>query len=593
MLANEVNLSLTTPVLRDEDAVFPGENWFFYWKTSASLWKVKLESLVGVNKIYVPINWAFHSDTGDKYDFASERPETDLKKLVDIARECAKEVIFLVPIGPCPFLTNGGLPALLARTPMLDEKGRVVAAVDQEGNLNKLYSFFDPRVYKAYDHFVKALGEYFVTQGIASDIWSMDCCQVTLDYGLVSYLKDHSHVYQQGFSRFLQNKRSEFDESEDPELQNSLDTLDAETEHILHHEFYTMIKSIYLMASQERMSGNWEGEVKVSFLGGGQEDFFKRIHQSDSLVQYGHDLLEGMSLNAITSSSLIPGRLKKGVLGKMLDQLVTHSFVEKHFSKNSFEDESVSQFAPKVYFEVYDLGPEFLPDTIGWADLGLWDYLQKYYSWCYSDMGSNEFSFNEDSHMDRVFFFHGLNMDKGLFHNMLKAFMSGAKIILNRAGLEREFQKKLEAFFIENELDIEKVKLHTTLVNTRLGDGRLLVFNGDDLVDLDEKKAIEFWHRVISTFDLGHLIVIPPEGVQISWKVRSSNTQELQFEEVRRMGIFNPSSYKKKVKFIIPSHFRLLKVVDENKVSFQHGQKEIECELLPEGSLSLDFGVLV
>ena len=146
--------------------------------------------------------------------------------------------------------------------------------------------------------------------------------------------------------------------------------------------------------------------------------------------------------------------------------------------------------------------------------------------------------------------------------------MSGSQVILNRAGLGREFQKKLEAFFLENELEIEKVKLHTTLVNTRLGDGRLLVFNGDDLVDLDEKKALEFWHRVISTFELGHLIVIPPDGVQIAWKVRSSNTQELQFEEVRRMGIYNPSSYKKKVKFVIPSHFRLLKVLDEDKVIY-------------------------
>ena len=586
MLANEVNLSLTTPVLRDEDAVFPGENWFFYWKTSASLWKVKLESLVGVNKIYVPINWAFHSDTGDKYDFASERPETDLKKLVDIATQCSKEVIFLVPIGPCPFLSNGGLPALLARAPMLDSKGRVVAAVDQEGNLNKLYSFFDPRVYKAYDHFVKSLGEYFVTSGIASDVWSMDCAQVTLEYGLVSYLKDHSQVYEQGFSRFLQNKRTQ--ENWDSESIG----LDPEREHQLHHEFYSMIKDIYLMACEERLSGNWEGSIQVSFLGGGQEDFFKRIHSSDSLVQYGHDLLEGMSLNALSSSSLIPGRLKKGVLGKMLNQLVTNSYVEQIFLKNSFEDDLVTQYVPKVFFEVYDIGPEFLPDTIGWADLGLWDYLQKYYSWCYSDMGSSEFNFNEESQMDRVFFFHGLSMDRKLFHNMLKAFMSGAKVILNRAGLAREYQRKLEAFFLENELAIEKVKLHTTLVNTRLGDGRLLVFNGDDLVDLDEKKAIDFWHRVVSTFDLGHLIVIPPEGVQIAWKVRSSNTQELQYEEVRRMGIYNPSSYKKKVKFLIPSHFRLLKVVDEDKVTFHHGQKEVECELLPEGSICLDFGVL-
>jgi hypothetical protein len=57
------------------------------------------------------------------------------------------------------------------------------------------------------------------------------------------------------------------------------------------------------------------------------------------------------------------------------------------------------------------------------------------------------------------------------------------------------------------------------------------------------------------------------------------------------MDLFNPSSYKKKMRFQIPENFRLLKVVDEEKVTFNHGQREIDIEFLPEGSLSLDFGV--
>ena len=76
-------MSLTTPVIRDEDSVFPGENWFLYWKTSASLWKTKIESRNDLGSILVPINWSFHSDTGDSYDFAVEKPETDLNKLAE------------------------------------------------------------------------------------------------------------------------------------------------------------------------------------------------------------------------------------------------------------------------------------------------------------------------------------------------------------------------------------------------------------------------------------------------------------------------------------------------------------------------------
>jgi len=578
----EVDLSLTTPVIRDEDSVFPGENWFFYWKTSASLWRVKLESLTGVKRILVPINWAFHSDTGEKYDFAEEKPETDLKKLVTIADECGIEVVFLVPMTPCPFLTNGGLPSLLARTPMIDEKGRVQAVIDKDGNLNKLYSFFDPRVYRAYGKFAKELGRYFSTKGISCDVWGMECGQISLD-GFVSTIKDYSPVYQQGFSKFISAKKDE-DEA-------LVGVMTPDQEYYLAYEFLTTIRSIYADACEVGLSGNWEGIIQVGLLGGSQEDFFKRIHQRESISQYSFDLLESVSLEVLPSSLLLPHRLKKGVLGKMLEQLVTSSFLEYKFAHTSFDEDITSQFSPKRFFEVYDLTPDVSPDISGWADLGLWDYLQKYYSWCYSDMGETEFKWDEEKDSNRIFFFHGITMTKVLFHNILKTFMSGGQVILNRSGLDIEYQRKLEAFFIENDLEVEKVKLGTTLFNASLGDGRFLVFDGDELVDFEQKKAMEFWHKVLATFKVNHLMALAPEGVQVSWKVRGPNTQELSYEEVRRMSIYNPSSYKKKFKFSIPRNFKLIKVIDEEKVHYVHGQNEIEIELLPEGSVSFDFGV--
>ncbi len=581
-MLNEVELSLTTPVIRDEDAVFPGENWFFYWKTSASLWRSKLESLVGVSQVMVPINWAFHSETGDSYDFAQEKPETDLKKLVALAEEFGKEIVFLVPMSPCPFLPNGGLPSLLARTPMLDVKGKTQAFVDQEGSLHKMYSYFDPRVFKAYGKFTHALGHYISQNGLACDVWGMDCGHVSAE-GFQSTIKDYSLVYEQGFSRFLMAKREEM-----PELE---EVMTPEQEHILHQEFLEMIKGIYADACQSGISGNWEGVFRVGFIGGSEDDFFRRVNQVDSISSYSYDLLECLSLDALPSSVLLPTRLKKGVLGRMFDQLVNKSFSDYLFTHTSFEDDGNVNFRPKRFFEVYDLGAEISPDTVGWADLGLWDYLQKTYSWCYSDKGELPFSWNEEEDMDKIYFFHGINMDKSLFHNILKTFMSGGKVILNRSGLEKEYLKKLEAFFLENNLEVEKVKVTTTLFNASLGEGRFLLFEGDDLLELDDKKLQDFWHKVLRTFKTNHLMVPPPEGVQIAWRVRSCNSSELSYEEVRRMDIYNPSSYKRKFSFQIPHNFRLLKVVDEEKVAFKHGQKEVEIELLPEGSMSLDFGV--
>jgi hypothetical protein len=584
---NEVDLSLTTPVIRDEDAVFPGENWFFYWKTSASLWRSKIESMTGFNKLLVPINWSFHSETGDNYDFADEKPETDLKKLVTIADELGKQIIFLVPMSPCPFLPNGGLPALLARTSMVDDRGRYKAFVDQDGTLNKMFSFFDPRVYKAYGKFTNVLGQYFSQTGISSDVWGMDCGQISLD-GFQSTLKDFSPVFQQGFGRFLASKKDELQGTGEAPIDG---VMTPDQEHRFSQEFLNVIRSVYAESCESGLAGNWEGSVRVGFIGGSDDDFFRRLNQKDRITAYTFDLLESLSLNALPTSLLLPGRLKKGILGRMFRQLVSQSFSEHLFSEHSFEDDGAAQFKPKRFFEVYDLTSDIPPDTVGWADLGLWDYLQKYYSWCYCDRGDTPFEWREDSNMDKIFFFHGINMNQKLFHNILKTFMSGGKVILNRSGLSREYQKKLEAFFLENDLDVEKVKVATTIYNASLGEGRFLIFEGDSLLDLDDKKISEFWHKVLTTFKTNHLMVLPPEGVQVTWRERGCNTNELNYEEVRRMDLYNPSSYKKKMKFSIPDNFRLLKVVDEEKVTFQHGQKEIEIDFLPEGSLSLDFGV--
>ena len=576
-------MSLTTPVIRDEDSVFPGENWFLYWKTSASLWKTKIESRNDLGTILVPINWSFHSDTGDSYDFAVEKPETDLNKLVKIVEDCGKKIILLVPISPCPFLPNGGVPSLIARNTLIDAKGKIKSFLDQDGFLNRMYSFFDPRVYRAYGKFTRALGNYITQSGISCDVYGLDCGQITAD-GFLSTFEDFSEAFNSGFSRFVEAKQEEFNNT-------SQIVMTPEKEYLLKYEFTEMIKGIYFDSCYEGLSGNWEGVVRGGMIGGSNEDFFKRLNNKDSHSQYAHDILESVSLDVLPSSILLPTRLKKGILGKMFQNLVLYSFAENLFSENSFEDDNSAQFRPKRFFEVYDITPDIPPDTVGWADLGLWDYLQENFSWCFSDKGEQQFQWSEESDMDKVYFFHGITMNQRLFHNILKTFMGGGKVILNRSGLAPEFQKKLEAFFIENEITVEKVKFVTNIYNASLGEGRLLILDGDVLVDLEHKKLEDFWGKVIGSFETNHILVTPPNGIQVSWRSRSCTKSELNFEEMRRMDIFNPSSYKKKFSYPIPGNFKLIKVLDEDKVEFFHGQKEIEIVLLPEGSVSLDFGV--
>src|SRR3989338_711598 len=103
-------MKLTTPEQKDFDPAFPGENWFYYWKTAASLWESKLLQIPGQMPIYVPINWGFHMDYQHTIDFGEHKPETDLKRLFDVAQKVNRKLIFIMPLTPAPYLTNGGVP---------------------------------------------------------------------------------------------------------------------------------------------------------------------------------------------------------------------------------------------------------------------------------------------------------------------------------------------------------------------------------------------------------------------------------------------------------------------------------------------------
>ncbi len=106
-------MQLTTPELREYDTVFPGENWFFYWRTSPSLWETKLREYQGPHPIFVPVYWGLHSENPDQYDFGNYRPETDIARLFKIAKDVGRELSIVIPTTPTPFLANGGLPSYI------------------------------------------------------------------------------------------------------------------------------------------------------------------------------------------------------------------------------------------------------------------------------------------------------------------------------------------------------------------------------------------------------------------------------------------------------------------------------------------------
>jgi hypothetical protein len=573
-------VTLTTPVPRDLDSVFPGENWFFYWKTSASLWKTKLQEFPGT-RIIIPINWSFHSETGDQFDFDDHRPETNLKKLVEMAKEVGKEVVFFLPLTPAPFLANGGLPHLLARGLALNSEKMAYGVLDSEDNLIKIYSFFDPRIFEAFERFAKKLGHYFQASGINADVWGIRCGYFK-DGQFCSFLEDFSKTFDLAFERFIQSKNSS----------NQLISAIEIKQYIF--EFNKSIQDLYSAIAKEALGNNFEGVLDVAFLGGSTSKFIKRLSGSISIVDYSAELYESLAKDIIPSSVLINYRLKHGVLARQLNDLVSNSYLPARLSANSaYESNDVAVFSPLAFFKIYEKIDGVSGLFQNWNHLNLWNYLHSTFGWSYKVFSSETLKLHETKspYQEHIHLIQGHDVDKVLFNFILKTFMNGGRIILNSSGLSEEFSKKMETFFLENNLEVEKVKFKTLVRNISLGEGRLVVFDGEQFGELSSNDYLEFWKNIVDSFAILHAPVQNAEGVDYYWRTRPSHGNELKFEEVRRLSIYNPTSYRKKIKMNMAKNFVVYKVLDEINVTVQTYPNELEIELSPSGSVIVDFGV--
>lgn len=592
-------LTLTTPMPRDEDAVFPGENWFFYWKTSASLWRSKLEDLGSCRQLMVPLNWSFHTDTGDQFDFGAHRPETDLVRLWSIATEVGVPLVFLFPLTPMPYLANGGVPHLLARHMMQDSLGVNRVIVDGEGRFHSMYSFYDPRIFTAYGRFAAKVARLFSEKGVNSDVLGLRAGHLV--YGrFQSFLDDYSPTFDKAFSRFLEAKRAERMQagmSAGAGVATDVFTpgpliKDETTERAYKVEFRQTIEELYLKAARENLSANWEGTINVNFLGASPANFFEKVVDVHSAKKYGRELTTCIVREILPSSVLLPSRVKKGVLHRQLDDLVVHSQLPYLVDESYYEGDRAPYFAPLKIFYAYSTitHPEDGADPL--IKTGFVPYVQSEFGDTFAMRPLSKLNLEEATEVDgSIHIVTGRDIPARSFSEALRIFMNGGRVILDQSSLGPELARRLEAFLVENSLETEKIHFVTPITQTRLGEGRLVLFNGQTLSEEAPKAQHSFWQRLIATFNFHHLPLEADESILWFWRTRPSTHHELSYEEVRRLSVYNPSSYKKKVKLSLRQNFALIKVVDEFNSSLKTQPHEVEIELMPEGSVSLDFGV--
>ena len=571
-----------TPVLREEDSIFPGEGWFFYWKTSPALWEEKIKSCRSRHLI-CPIFWGQHVISKDKFDFGKTVPEANLKKLVDIAHSHGKEVVFFLSLGPAPFLPNGGVPSSFSRYFSLNKRSLTLCAVDSDGHVNKMVSFFDHRIFHAYSSFISTLGHYFESNGIEANVFGVESYYYEEDE-IRDYMEDYSKVFEEAFGRYL-------NESTNREKIDELKKLESKPEKIralAKVNFANSIKDLYQGLAEDTLGTFWEGKIKYVFLGGGTKDLISRIFDIEESEVYSKQLFKSLSLRLTPSSILLPFGPKSELLRKQFLDIVENCLNFQNFGKKLFCEKGESVYLAHHSFELFSVSDE----NNSWEKVNLLPYIQSVYPSTYEIKTLEDLNFSEDiDYNQKVSFVEGRGLTQRSLNFILRIFMNGGNIVLNTKGLNDQCKKRLELFILENGIESEKTNFKCSLEYMALGDGKFIILNGEELEENSQNQLLFFWERILNIFDCRHPRFKGAEDLLFFWKYRETHSLDLNFEEIRRLSVYNPTSYKKKMKVYLEKNFSLVKLLDQGGVQVSTQPYQIEIKLSPGGFLSLDLGV--
>jgi predicted transcriptional regulator len=563
---------LTTPKMTENRDILPTQNWFLYWKSSPSLWEEQLRDYTGIRPLMIPIYWAGHHFALSEVDFGQLKPENDLSLLSEILQRLNLDAVFLLPIGPVPFLAQGGVPNFMNLTQVVNPLGLNSMTLDRDGRVNHMYSFFDPSLFSHFRKFLRELSHLFSSKGINQPVYGLH--SFYLQGNLVqSFFNDSSEVFENGFKKFLANQDSgAINESKDLAIHQS--------------EFRQLIFDLYLEACNASLGPNWVKVIDVCFIGASLDSLISRVNfKRDMRAQIIESLLQVISNNMIPTTILLEENQHNSLTQKALADIVTEGLIQSKLSDDLYDGEH-SGFSPLSLFELFIANAN---QKQFYAKSGLLNYLDDKFKWSYRFNTHLEHEL-EDSLYKKVYSFSQIGNNITAFNTMLKLFMNGAKVIVDITDLDPDLKRKLELFFLENSLKVEKVNFVSPTQSATLGDGQIILYESSYLTSISHAKQMSYWERVIEFLDVIHLNIESDFGVYYFWKTRLSSPYELSFEEIRRVSLFNTTDEHKRVRVLSNKNFALAKIVDQVDCQVKNSPIGVEMLLAPSGSISLDFG---
>lgn len=558
---------------KHSDPVRPGEQWFFYWKTSAALWESRILQFPKDEVIFIPLNWGFHGDNPGSWDFGSSLPERDLLRLTSLLTHHGRKFCWILPLTAAPHLPNGGVPAFAARTLAVARSGVHYAVLDNEMNLNKMYSFFEPKIFQAYTEFLKGFGTFLGVHKIKSPVWGAQFYYFE-EGELYSFFEDSSFAFEQGFSRYLKKNHPDGTELTNPFLENEL-----------KENFSKEVSQLFVSTAEAALGPFWMGVRKIVSLGSGpRETILRSISSGKSQLEYTRDIFYHFVNSNWISSALLSSDEKKECLSWILSEHFGPREIEEKYNYQSYSSGLVEEFKPFGVIEIFSQKKqnECLKS-------GLISYLDESFRWLYHVQEKLPFTPEWiDSHHHKVKIFVGASLDRTTFAQMLKLFLMGQTVLLDKTGLGEGLDKKLQIFLIENNLKIQSVNFMTPTQLCELGEGKLIIFEGEKLHENPAKE--KFWGHIFKFLNLVQPEIKMDYDVFTMWRIRGTSSHELSYLDVRRVNIYNPTSYKKLVTIKTNKHFAFMKMVDPTRANAKSTSQGVDVELLPHGKIALDFG---
>lgn len=555
------------------DPVCPGEQWFFYWKTSASHWGSRIMQFPQGEVIFIPLYWGLHADSQAGWDFSQNVPERDLLRLVQLLTQHGRKFCWILPLTPAPFLPNGGVPVFSARTLSVTKEGVHLAILDHESSLHKIFSFFEPKVWEAYSGFLAAFGSFLSQNKIKSPVWGAQF-SFFQDGEKHSYHEDCSVAFEQGFSRFLKQAHPEGTELSEPKEEVNL-----------KNKFSEEVGKLFVTTAQEELAPYWMGVQNIIVLGGSpKETILRSLACGKSQLEYTRDLFRHFINSEWISSSLLTAQEKKDSLHWILNEHFGPREIDQRYHYDVYKGDLTSEFRP---FGVVDIFGGKKENHFG--KTGLLNFLDSHFRWLYQNY--DELIFTPewiDVNHNKIKFFHGEDLTRITFGQLLKLFMMGQRILLDTSGLGEGLDKRLQIFLLENNIKSQSVNFMTTTEICELGEGKLILFDGKKLIQNPARE--KFWDHIFRYLDLVQPEMMMDEDVFSLWRIRATTPHELSYLDVRRVNLYNPTSYKKSVTIKTQKHFAFMKTIDPTRANARSTPHGVDIDLLPNGKIALDFG---